>query len=70
MELNMDLVRALQRELTDDQLDLLANALEDHHDDLRHNADNVVGQLYDGDAEIVNTSANLLTTLRRARRSM
>jgi hypothetical protein len=56
----------LQFELTTENVDIIVNALEDHVDKLRHNEDDIIGQLYDGDQTVTDTAVVLYERLRQA----
>lgn len=58
MDLTIEHLRTI---FTADQLAVVKNALDDHYDRLRHNSDNVIGQLYDGDDSIVPVADHLVT---------
>lgn len=60
----MDLtIEHLRTVFTADQLAVLENAVRDHHDNLRHNESDIIGQLYDGDKSIVAVADHLVTVL-------
>lgn len=62
--INMDLtIEHLRTIFTADQLAVLFNAVTEHHDALRRNEDNLIGQLYDGDDSIVPVADHLVTVL-------
>lgn len=61
----MDLtVENLRKTFTEDQLTVLVNAVRDHHNALRGNDDDIIGQLYDGDKSIVDVADHLVTVLQ------
>lgn len=61
-----DQIDALFRNFSEEELAMLAVAMEDHYEAIRHNESDVIGQLYDGDDSVGDMASGLLSAIREA----